>query len=183
MRRASAPRAVPLSEIAAAIDGRRVGAETTIAGVSSLAEAGPGDLAYVDGDRLADAARTSRASALLVDREMEGLAPIQVVVANPRFAFARVVERFFTDPRIPRGIAAEVVRGAGVEIGAEPSIWPFVTLGDRVKLGARVTLYPGVFGGSGTEVGDDTVLYPNVTVRESCVIGRRVIVHSGTVVG
>jgi len=183
MKSASAPRAVPLDEIAAAVGGRRVGAEVTIGGVSSLTDAEPGDLAYVDGDRLAEAARSSRASALLVSGEMAGIAPAQVIVANPRLAFARVVERFFTAPRIARGIAAEVVRGVDVELGDDASIWPFVTLGDRVKLGARVTLYPGVFVGPDAAIGDDVVLYPNVTVREGSVIGRRVIVHSGAVVG
>ena len=182
MNPASAPRAVPLDEIAAAVGGRRIGAEVTISGVSSLTEGGPGDLAYVDGDRLAEVARASRASALLVSEEMADVAA-QVVVANPRFAFVRVVERFFTDPRVPRGIAAEVIRGADVEIGPDASIWPFVTLGDRARLGARVTLYPGVFVGHDATIGDDTVLYPNVTVREGCGIGRRVIIHSGAVVG
>jgi acyl-[acyl carrier protein]--UDP-N-acetylglucosamine O-acyltransferase len=76
-----------------------------------------------------------------------------------------------------------VTLGADVVIGPEPSIWPFVTLGNRVRLGARVTLYPGVFVGDDALIGDDTVLHPNVTVRERCSIGARVIVHSGTVIG
>ena len=59
----------------------------------------------------------------------------------------------------------------------------FVTLGDRVTIGARVTLYPGVFVGSDSKIGDDSVLYPNVVVREGCSLGARVIVHSGTVIG
>jgi len=32
-------------------------------------------------------------------------------------------------------------------------------------------------------VGDDCVLYPHVTVREECIIGNRVILHNGVVVG
>ena len=68
-------------------------------------------------------------------------------------------------------------------IGADPSIWPFVTLGDRVTLGARVTLYPGVFVGDDVTIGDDTVLAPNVAVLDRCRIGSRVHLHSGSVVG
>jgi UDP-3-O-[3-hydroxymyristoyl] glucosamine N-acyltransferase len=56
-------------------------------------------------------------------------------------------------------------------------------LGDRVRIGARVTLYPGVFIGSHSVVGDDCLLYPNVVVREGCTLGSRVIIHSGTVIG
>ena len=183
MRPPSAPRAVPLSAIAAAVDGRLVGAEAMIGGVSSLDEAGAGDLAYVDGDRFIEAARASRASAFVVGDAIAEIPRPQVVVANPRYAFVRVVERFFTSPRRPRGIAAEVMRGVDVEIGPDASIWPFVTLGDRVRLGARVTLYPGVFVGDDAVVGDDSILHPNVTVREGCVIGRRVLIHSGAVLG
>ena len=106
-----------------------------------------------------------------------------MIVAEPRFAFVRIVEAFFTAPRRARGVAREVTLGADVVIGPEPSIWPFVTLGNRVRLGARVTLYPGVFVGDDAVIGDDTVLHPNVTVRERCSIGARVIVHSGAVIG
>ena len=183
MRKASAAPAGPLSDIAAAVGGRQVGAETSILGVSSLDEADEGDLAYVDGDRFIEAARASRASAFLVDQEIAGIERPQVVVPDPRLAFVRVVERFFTRPRRPRGIAAQVVRGADVRIGHDASIWPFVTLGNRVTLGARVTLYPGVFIGDDAAVGDDSILHPNVTVREGSLIGQRVIIHSGAVIG
>jgi UDP-3-O-[3-hydroxymyristoyl] glucosamine N-acyltransferase len=183
MSRPAAAPAVLLSEIAAAVGGRQVGAEIGIQRVSSLDEADAGDLAYVESDRFIEAARASRASAFLVGEDIVGMERPQVVVPNPRLAFVRVVERFFTSPRRPRGIAADVVRGADVQIGPEASIWPFVTLGNRVTLGARVTLYPGVFVGDDAAVGDDSTLYPNVTVREGCVIGRRVIIHSGAVIG
>ena len=183
MRPPSAPRAVPLSAIAEAVGGRLVGAEAMIGGVSSLDEASAGDLAYVDGDRFIEAARASGASAFVVGGEIAEFPRPQVVVADPRYAFVRVVERFFTSPRRSCGIAVDVVRGVDVEIGPDASIWPFVTLGDRVKLGARVTLYPGVFLGDDAVVGDDSILHPNVTVREGCVIGRRVVIHSGAVLG
>ena len=183
MTRPSAPPAVPLSTIAAAIGGRKVGADTMIGGVAGLEEAGPADLAYVDGDRAIEAARGSRAAAFLVSQEIGGLTSVQVVVGEPRLAFVRVVEQFFTAPRIPRGIAGNVVRGVEVEIGPDASIWPFVTLGDRVKLGARVTLYPGVFVGHDTVIGDDCICYPNVTIRDATVIGHRVVIHGGAVIG
>ena len=56
----------------------------------------------------------------------------QIVVDNPMLAFARVAQTFFVRPQVPRGIAEHVMQGADVRIGTDPSIWPFVTLGDRV---------------------------------------------------
>jgi UDP-3-O-[3-hydroxymyristoyl] glucosamine N-acyltransferase len=175
--------AVSLGEVAAAVGGRLVGPDVSIRGVSSLDGAGSGDLAYVDADRFFEAARASRAAAFLVSREIPGTAQPQVLVPHPRYAFVRVVERFFTSPRRPRGIDPLVARGADVLIGPDASIWPFVTLGERARIGARVTLYPGVFVGDDVTIGDDCVLYPHVTVREGCAIGRRVVIHSGAVIG
>jgi UDP-3-O-[3-hydroxymyristoyl] glucosamine N-acyltransferase len=177
-------RSITLGELARTIGGQVTGApDTVISGVSSLDQAQPGDLAYVDGDRFVKAALDSKAAAFVVAQSLADLPRPQLVVANPKYAFARLVQQFFTAPYKARGIAQPISQGTGVQIGPDVSIWPFVTLGDRVKIGARATLYPGVFIGDDSVVGDDCLLYPNVTVRERCTIGQRVIVHSGTVIG
>lgn len=173
-----------LSDIHEAIGGDLIGpGETALSGVSSLEEARAGDLAYVAADRYIPAAQKSNAVAFLVHRPIPELNRPQIVVPHPAFAFATLTQRFFMPPYRPRGIADQVVQGTGVHIGPDPSIWPFVTLGDRVRLGARVTLYPGVFIGDDAAIGDDTVLFPNVTVMDRCLIGARVRIHAGTVIG
>ncbi len=132
---------------------------------------------------MAKAAAHAQVAALLIHRHQPDLAIPQIVVDNPMLAFARVAQRFFVQTPSPRGIADSVMQGVDVRIGSDPSIWPFVTLGDRVTIGNRVTLYPGVFVGSDSTIGDDCVLHPNVVVLEGCSLGARVIVHSGTVIG
>lgn len=178
------PRQIQLKDIAEAIGGLLIGRlDTIVSGASSLEEAEPGHLAYIDGDRFIKTALTSNASAFVVARQIADLTRPQLVVSNPKYAFARIVQRFFTSPDKPRGISEQIVRGTDVQIGPDASIWPFVTLGDRVKIGARATLYPGVFVGQDAVIGEDALLYPNVTVGEGCSIGSRVIIHSGTVIG
>ncbi len=184
MTTVASPRRIAVQALAHAVGGQVIGdSGLTITGISSLAEAGPEDLAYVASERYAEAARTSRAAALVVPRPYSELPCPQIVVPHPGYAFAVIAERFFIEPYQSRGIAEQVARGEAVELGPDCSIWPFVTLGDRVKIGARVTLYPGVFVGPDSVVGDDSVLHANVTVREGCRIGQRVIVHSGSVIG
>jgi UDP-3-O-[3-hydroxymyristoyl] glucosamine N-acyltransferase len=175
---------IRLGDIGQAVKGQVIGpAETMLSGVASLEDAQAGHLAFVEGDRFVPAAKASRAAAFVVGKPLPELSQPQLVVANPKYAFAVIAQRFFTAPYRPRGIAEPVARGQDVSIGPDVSIWPFVTLGDRVRIGARVTLYPGVFVGDDSTVGDDSVLYPNVTVREGCQLGARVVVHSGTVIG
>jgi UDP-3-O-[3-hydroxymyristoyl] glucosamine N-acyltransferase len=183
-RRRTAARGATLEDIARAVGGGLSGpGSLVVADLKSLEEAGPDDLSYVVSDRLVPAAHRSQAAAFLVARPVAALDRPQVVVANPAYAAARVVEQFFTAPYRPRGIGRPIARGRGVVIGADPSIWPFVTLGDRVQLGARVTLYPGVFVGDDCTVGDASVVYPGATILPRCHLGARVVVGSGTVIG
>lgn len=184
MKGRSEPPQIRLGEIARLVGGTVLGdADTRVTGVSSLEDAGPGDLAFVEGESFVPAALGSRAGALVVGTAIAGFAGAQLLVAAPRYAFVRIVAGLFTAAGRPRGVAREVNRGHDVVIGPDASIWPFVTLGNRVRLGARVTLFPGVFVGDDVAIGDDSTLYPSVTVREGCVLGARVIVHSGAVIG
>jgi UDP-3-O-[3-hydroxymyristoyl] glucosamine N-acyltransferase len=158
-------------------------ATTRVSALVSLSNAHPNALSYIANDKALRAKGELRAGALLTHRYLQDVAVPQIVVGNPQLAFALVANRWFVQQAAPRGIAEDLVQGVGVRIGVDPSIWPFVTLGNHVTIGARVTLYPGVFVGSDSTIGDDTILYPNVVVREGCSVGARVIVHSGTVIG
>ncbi len=178
------PTPISLFQIKELVGGDILGSpETALSGIASLETAESTDLAYVASDRYGKAALRSRAGALIVRRPIPQFNRPQLVVPNPVYAFACIAQRFFTEAPSPRGIAQGITRGVDVQIGADPSIWPNVTLGDRVKIGARVTLYPGVFIGHDSVLGDDCLVYPNVVVREKCTIGSRVIIHSGTVIG
>jgi UDP-3-O-[3-hydroxymyristoyl] glucosamine N-acyltransferase len=180
----SAPISLTLAQIQQLVGGTLHGhGAAVLSSLSSLNDATPQALAFIANDHAAKIPGGIKAGGLLVHRHFPDLAIPQLVVPNPLLAFAQVAQTFFVRPPAPRGIAADVTTGAGVQIGDDPSIWPFVTLGDRVTIGARVTLYPGVYIGADSTVGDDSVLYPNVVVREGCSIGARVIIHGGTVIG
>jgi len=155
----------------------------TLTGVSGLAEAGPGDLSFLTDPSAAKQGLSTRAAALLVSKQIESLACAQIVVAHPALAMAQIVEAFFVPKRRAMGLVLPFHRGTDVTIGNGVSVWPFVTLCDRVSVGHHTTLYSHVFIGEGTVIGEDCVIYPNVTIREGVTIGNRVIIHAGTVIG
>jgi UDP-3-O-[3-hydroxymyristoyl] glucosamine N-acyltransferase len=180
----SAPTTLTLARIHELVGGTLHGSgDVVLSSLSGLSDATRHSLAFIANDKAARLPSGINAGGLLVHRHLPELAIPQIVVANPLLSFAQVAQTFFVQAPARRGVSSDVTKGAGVVIGDDPSIWPFVTLGDRVTIGARVTLYPGVFIGADSTVGDDSVLYPNVVVREGCSIGARVIIHSGTVIG
>jgi len=157
--------------------------QVRITGVSSLEDARPVDLAVLKNDRLLDQAITSQASAFLGSKVQPSLTSAQLISPNPQFDLTRLIYQFFTPARQTKGVAKEVFLGEDVRIGPGATIAPFVTLGDRAKIGARVTLHSGVHIGEDVHIGDDCTLYPHVAILDRCRIGARVIIHAGTVVG
>ncbi len=175
---------VRLDELAQFIHGNIHGAhDIHITGVASLEQAESGDLVFVTHPNLSHLARKSRAAAFVIAQPLEDDSRPQLITPHPLYAFACLTQRYFLPPSPRLGIDDTAVKGIDVRIGPDTSICSFVTLGDRVQLGARVTVHPGVFLGNDVIVGDDSVLYPNVTILEGCHIGSKVIIHSGTVIG
>jgi UDP-3-O-[3-hydroxymyristoyl] glucosamine N-acyltransferase len=74
-------------------------------------------------------------------------------------------------------VAPTATRGPDTAVGFNCFV------GQRVSLGARTVLHPGVYVGDDTTLGDDCEIFPNVTIRERCTIGHRVIVHANSAVG
>ena len=158
-------------------------ADVDIRGAAGVHEAREGQITFIDGkDRLKDL-ECSQASAALVPPDTPELHLPLLRLNNPRLAFAQVLELFYVKAYQASGISEKAAIGANVNIGADPSIHPFVVLADDVKVGERVALYPGVSIGRGSVVGDDSIIHANVSIRENIRIGKRVIIHSGTVLG
>jgi UDP-3-O-[3-hydroxymyristoyl] glucosamine N-acyltransferase len=163
--------------------------ESAIAGLNSLADACEGELSFFSNPRYLGALKISRASAVLVPpgfRAPDGLSPAVALLAveNPSIAFARLLERFAPPPTpdVP-GVAPTAVIGANVRLGTGVSIQPYAVIEDGTEIGAGAYVGAHCFIGAGSSIGEGSRIYPHVTIRERTQMGRRVIVHSGTVIG
>lgn len=68
-------------------------------------------------------------------------------------------------------------------IGNDVYIGAFACIGDNARIGDKAQIYPHAVVGDNVLIGDGSLIYPNVTIYEGCKIGRRVTIHSGTVIG
>lgn len=174
-----------LKELADLVGGVCQGPENLrIAGLAAIHDAGPDEISFVARPQYAKLMAASRAGAFIVSPDLAAvLARPLIITANPYLAYAKIAAVFAPSPRRWPGISEQAVIGRHCTIGADVSIAPFVWLGDEVVLEDRVTLEPGVVLGHGVKIGADTTVHANVTVHDRCVLGARVIVHSGTVIG
>lgn len=173
-----------LKELAERIGASLSGAgEEEITAAAPLRDAGPGQVSFAaDAGHLKEL-KTTRAAAVIVPQETPDQHLPLLRAKNPRLAFAKALEALYTRPERPRGISDRAVIGRGSIIGQAPLIHPYAVVGENVRIGDRVTLYPGAYIGDGSVIGNDTIIHPNVSIGHTITVGSRVIIHSGTVIG
>lgn len=176
--------AVPISEIVAFVSGRYDGpADLVIEGVQPLANAGPNHLSFLSNPKYATQLESTGAGAVLVASDLPGDSPRWIRVANPYYAMATTVARFFAERPRPRGISPHAAVAGSAIVGRNVAIGAFTSIGERAVIGDDVVIYPNVTIEADAVIGDGTIIYPQVSVYHACRIGRRCIVHSGVVIG
>ena len=166
-------------------------ASLLITGVAPVELAGPSDLAFVDGNKFADALATTRAGACLISKRFADRAPKGLVVLQseqPYRAFVAVHRKLYPQSLRP----ASLFESDGLFEGA--------TIHPTAKLESDITIDPGaVIGpraeiGAGSLIAANAVIGPDVTIGRDCrigagcsithtLIGDRVIIHPGCRVG
>jgi UDP-3-O-[3-hydroxymyristoyl] glucosamine N-acyltransferase len=156
-----------------------------------LETAGPGDLAYMDSAKYADALAATRAGACFVSKRFADRVPdgtVALVTEQPYDAFAQVLARLYPSAMRP-----------GSSFGAL-GVSPGSSVHPAARLEHNVTVDPGAVIGASAEVGSGTIIGPqavigaNVRVGRDCSIGagvcllnafvgNRVILHPGVSIG
>ena len=181
---------VTVRELAEVVGGTVIGdSERIITGISSLHEATSGDISFLANPKYVSFLSETRAAAVLVAGEQSGITTrgseiVQIVVANPDYAFAKVVVTY--GPKAvppPPGIHPTAVIGESVTLGLNVAIGAFVVVCEGASIGDNTIIYPQVYIGAHSSIGADCLIYPQVSIRERLSLGARVIVHPGAVIG
>lgn len=173
-----------LGELAARVGGEVVGDPARrVEGIRTLDEAESADLSFLTNARYLEAARTSRAGAILVGRRTEGLAADQLVVTDPARALAELLDWLYPEPAAVAGVDPTAVIGAGAEIHASAHVGPYAVIGARARVGLGAVVHAHVVVGEECEIGDGAVLHPHVVLYRRVRVGARSVVHAGAVLG
>ena len=162
-----------LREIADSVAGDIIGDDQVIiTGINSLDEASHGEISSFFDSRYEAQVKESKASALLVSEQIDLFQGPQVVVPDPKLAYAKVVGIFAPPlPRFP-GISRDAILSETATFGENVSIHPMVSVGEGAVIGDNVTLFSGVFIGDRGRIGDMTVIYPGHSNRQTMAYGK-----------
>ena len=156
-----------LGEIASRLGGRVVGdAQLLIRQVGSLENAGPGQISFLSNSKHGAKLAATRAAAVILAPENEKLTVLPRILAEAPYAYFAKVSQLFNST-----------------VRQEPGIHPSAVVSKKASLGERVAIGPGCVVGDDVVIGDDSCLYPRVVIYPGCTLGKRVVLHSGVVIG
>ncbi|HKD80773.1 MAG TPA: UDP-3-O-(3-hydroxymyristoyl)glucosamine N-acyltransferase [Candidatus Angelobacter sp.] len=154
-----------------------------ILGVAPIESAASGQISFIANPKYAPQARTTGASALIVDEKFPAVGKPLVRTRNPQFAYARAVELFYQPPAYPPGVHPTAVVDPSAKIGRNASIGAYAVVGPEVEIGENCTLQPHAVIYRGVKIGKNFFAHANVSIREDCRIGDNVLLHNGVVIG
>ena len=158
--------------------------QVRIAGVGTLAQAGPAQLAFLANPRYRAQLQASRAGAVVMrEADAAGYPGTALLARDPYAAFARIAALFDAPAAAEPGVHPSAVLAADAVVDPAAEVGPFVVVGARSRIGAGARIGPGCVIGEDCEVGEGAHLVARVTLVKRVRLGRRVLVHPGAVLG
>ncbi len=154
-----------LGQIASLVGGSLTGnGDLPVTRPATPQEAKEGEITFALEERFFAQAAGSGASALIAPKSYTLGFKNLITVDNPRLAMAAILNEF-NPYKTESGIHATAIIGKNTEIGS------------GVHIGAYCVI------GNNCQIGNDCVIHPHVTLYAGVNMGKRCIVHSGSVIG
>lgn len=165
-----------------------------IAGIGTLASAGPTEITFLSNPRYQSQLASTRAAAVIVTpdvarglEEAESGPPtfVRVVCEHPYLAYA-LLARWFAAMRHPAaavGIHPSAMVDASAQVDASASVGAHCVVEAGATIAPHAVIGAGCVIGRGSSVGEGSLLHPRVTLYDDVHIGARAIIHSGAVLG
>ena len=155
------PKTYTLKEIANIIKAKPVGDDDfPITGMNEIHVIDKGEIVFVDHPKYYDKALQSKASVILINKEVECPEGKALLVSDDPFRdFNRLTDYFKSFQQAQQNIS------------------------DSANIGENTIVQPNVFIGHEVKIGKNCLIHPNVCIYDGVEIGDNVIIHSGVVLG
>lgn len=153
--------AYKLKDLADFLGCRYVGSpDFLVQGINEIHVVEPGDLVFVDHPKYYDKALQSKATTVLINKEVDCPEGKALLISDDPFRdFNKITAKH------------------------RPFIAGSAQVSATAKIGEGTIIQPGAFIGENVEIGSNCIIHANVVIGSRSKIGNNVIIHSGTVLG
>lgn len=155
------PRPYSLQEIASLLNARFDGdPDFEITGINEIHMVAAGDLTFVDHPKYYDKALNSRATTIIINKEVERPEGKALIISDDPFRDYVWLAKHF-----------------------RPFESSHTSVSPSAQIGEGTVLQPGAFIGNHVKIGKNCLIHSNVSIYDHTVIGDNVIIHANSVIG
>ncbi len=159
-------------------------ANHVVDGLATLKNASTTQLSFLANPLYSMALLSTQAGAVLIRPEdAEAYQGNALFVANPYAAYAQLTHHFDRTPKPVAGHHPQAVISALAMIDATASIGACAVIGEDAIIGAGSIIEAGAFIGARVHIGRNCRVRANAVIHHDCVLGNRVTIHSGAIIG
>ncbi len=171
-------------EVAELVAGELQGdGDLELSGVAGLDTAQEGDISFLQDEKFIELANASGASCIITKKKFPVEGKTNIFVAHPAHSFVKAIEQFHPAKRFEPGISATAIIEEGVSLGTDSFVGPYVIIKSGSRIGKKAHIQAFSYIGNNCILGDDVSISVSVTILDNSVIGNRVMIHPGCVVG
>src|SRR5690606_10617777 len=174
-------------QISDLIDGRVEGdADVAVFEMSKIEEAEAGSISFLANPKYENFLYSSNVSVVIINEDQVLKHPIEATiirVKNAYTAFSILLDAYNEIRLDKKGIEEPSFIHPTASIGDNVYIGAFSYIGPNVKIGNNSKIYPHTYIGDHVSIGDYCKIFAGVKIYFDCILGDRVIIHSGAVIG
>ena len=163
-------------QIAEFLHGELVGNPSVeVNNLSKIEEGTPGTLSFLANPKYTHYIYQTHASIVLVHKDFEPEHPIEatlIKVDDPYACLAMLLNLVNEATIAKRGIEQPNYVSSSVTLPDDIYLGAFAYIGERVKIGKNVKIYPQTYIGNDVVIGDNVTIFAGVKIYHSCVIGN-----------
>ncbi len=163
--------------------------DVSVSNISRIEEGKPQTLTFLANPKYGKYIYTTEASIVLVQNDFtpeKPIRPTMIRVPDPYSAFAALLHLVQqTMQKQKAGISLTAAIHESVAFDDKAGVWigDYAVIGERVKIGRNVKIYPHAFIDDDCTIGENTVIYSGVKIYDRTVVGSDCVIHSGVVLG
>ena len=152
-----------------------------------IEEATAGQISFLANPKYEEFLYTTKATIIIVNNSQvlkNKVNATLIRVPDAYAAFATLLTKYqeiktqnLTGIQTPSYIATTAI------LGEDHFVAAFAHIGENVKMGKNVKIFPNVVVGENVIMGDNVVLHPGVIIYSDCVLGNNIIIHAGAIIG
>ncbi|MDO5295518.1 MAG: LpxD N-terminal domain-containing protein [bacterium] len=177
-----------LTELAQLLQGSVAGDDVEIYCVCGIDEQHPHAITFAENSQSAAQAEDQGFKALVIPAKVKTNLP-HITVANPRLAYAQLLQLFHPPLQYQSGIHTSAIIAPSAAVAPSAYVGPYAIINERAEIGENAVIEAHALVGTGCRIGSDTRLLAHASLGDGssvgtqCLIGPHTRITAGSIIG